>query len=178
MMGFADGKIRVLVTKPRIAGFGMNWQHCSHMAFVGLSDSYEAFYQAVRRCWRFGQNDEVMAHLIYSEIEGNVIENIKRKERESQRMADGMVQHMKDISSVNIRESSQESTPYLTDHASGEGWDLHLGDAVDVVRSIPDDSVHYSIFSLLLLRSSPIPTLSVTWGIVGRLMSLWLISLS
>lgn len=147
MMGFADGKIRVLVTKPRIAGFGMNWQHCSHMAFVGLSDSYEAFYQAVRRCWRFGQNDEVMAHLIYSEIEGNVIENIKRKERESQRMADGMVQHMKDISSVNIRESSQESTPYLTDHASGEGWDLHLGDAVDVVRSIPDDSVHYSIFS-------------------------------
>ena len=52
---FAHGKIRVLVSKPSICGFGLNWQHCNHMAFVGVTDSFEAYYQAVRRCWRFGQ---------------------------------------------------------------------------------------------------------------------------
>mgnify|MGYP000243410783 CR=1 FL=1 len=64
MLGFSAGEIRALVTKPSITGFGMNWQHCSNMAFVGLSDSYEQFYQAVRRCWRFGQKRQVAVHLV------------------------------------------------------------------------------------------------------------------
>lgn len=57
MIDFIEGRVRVLVTKPSICGFGMNFQHCADMAFVGLSDSYEQFYQAVRRCWRFGQKN-------------------------------------------------------------------------------------------------------------------------
>ena len=147
MMAFARGEIRVLVTKPRIAGFGMNWQHCANMAFVGLSDSYEAFYQAVRRCWRFGQTQQVHAHLIYSELEGNVVENVKRKEEESRQMAEGMVAHMKALSMEQIRDDGHAPESYMTDHASGEGWDLYLGDAVEGIKSIKDNTIHYSIFS-------------------------------
>ncbi|HAN91234.1 MAG TPA: helicase, partial [Nitrospira sp.] len=72
MLGFASGKYRVLITKPSIAGFGMNWQHCARMAFVGLSDSYEKYYQAIRRCWRFGQARPVTAYVVTSSSEGAI----------------------------------------------------------------------------------------------------------
>lgn len=78
---FSEGKIRVLVSKPKIAGFGMNWQHCAKIAFCGLSDSYESFYQAVRRCWRFGQTRPVDVHIVVSDIEEPVVRNIERKEK-------------------------------------------------------------------------------------------------
>jgi hypothetical protein len=91
LVGFADGSVRVLVTKPRIGGWGMNWQRCHRMAFVGLSDSYEAFYQATRRCWRFGQIHPVDVHLIYSEHERAVVENVLAKERQHEDMQDALV---------------------------------------------------------------------------------------
>src|ERR1051326_1803981 len=94
MFGFTDGEHRVLVSKPSIAGWGMNWQHCNNVAFVGLSDSYEAFYQAVRRCWRFGQTKPVNCYMITCEQEGAVVKNIERKERDAQKMAKEMVKHM------------------------------------------------------------------------------------
>lgn len=80
---FAAGRIRVLITKPKIAGFGLNWQHCARIGFVGVSDSFEAYYQAVRRCWRFGQKRQVHAYLFVSEQEGAVRANLERKEREA-----------------------------------------------------------------------------------------------
>ena len=91
---FQDGDIRVLVTKVSIAGFGMNFQQASRMAFVGLSDSYEAYYQAIRRCWRFGQTEPVEAHVVVSEIEAEIAANVQRKEREAQRVTDGLVRQM------------------------------------------------------------------------------------
>lgn len=103
LIRFASGDIRVLVTKPSIAGFGLNWQHCSDVAFTGLSDSYEQFYQAIRRCWRFGQKRAVECHVVTSTSEGAVVENIKRKEAASERMADMMVRHMQGLSSDAIR---------------------------------------------------------------------------
>jgi hypothetical protein len=112
LLGFASGKYRVLVTKPSIAGFGMNWQHCADMDFVGLSDSYEQFYQALRRCWRFGQTKEVHANIITADTEGAVTANIRRKERESMAMADNMVRHMKDISTGEIRGTRRMSSEY------------------------------------------------------------------
>jgi superfamily II DNA or RNA helicase len=84
---FAAGKIRVLVTKPKIAGFGLNWQHCRRIGFVGVTDSFEAYYQAVRRCWRFGQQREVYAYLFCSDQEGAVRANLERKERDALAMA-------------------------------------------------------------------------------------------
>jgi hypothetical protein len=112
MLGFADGKIRVLVSKPSICGFGMNFQRCNNMAFVGLSDSFESYYQATRRCWRFGQKSPVNVHVITSEMEGNVVRNIQRKERDAKRMADRMADNMSSISSAEIKGLSREKTQY------------------------------------------------------------------
>lgn len=86
MIGFSDGEHRVLITKPKIAGFGMNWQHCSKMIFVGLSDSFEQYYQAVRRCWRYGQQKPVTVYVVTADIEGAVVANIKRKEEQAEAM--------------------------------------------------------------------------------------------
>lgn len=90
MIGFAEGRHRVIVTKPKIAGFGLNWQHCANVAFVGVSDSFESYYQAVRRCWRFGQTRPVNVHLFVSELEGSVLRNLRRKEEEARLMSDAL----------------------------------------------------------------------------------------
>ena len=87
---FSDGEARVIVTKPSIAGFGLNWQHCSNMAFVGVTDSFESYYQAVRRCWRFGQKSPVDVHIFASELEGAVVSNLQRKERDARAMAESL----------------------------------------------------------------------------------------
>jgi hypothetical protein len=109
---FSEGRIRVLVTKPGVAGFGMNWQHCADTGFVGLNDSFEQFYQAVRRFWRFGQSQPVTAHIIASELEGSTVANIKRKEADAERMAAAMVMHMADLSSESIRGSVRDTPSY------------------------------------------------------------------
>lgn len=91
---FQDGEVRVLVTKPSIAGFGMNFQNCHQMIFVGLSDSWESYYQAVRRCWRFGQESPVDAYVVVSELEQQIVENIIRKEQTVAEWVDRLVRHM------------------------------------------------------------------------------------
>ena len=107
MLGFSDGKHRVIVTKPSICGFGMNWQHCSHMAFVGLSDSWEQYYQAIRRCWRFGQTRNVEVHVIVAETEGAVVANIERKERQATEMMSELVAHMKEFYRVERKDDAE-----------------------------------------------------------------------
>lgn len=96
LVGFATGKYRVLITKPKVAGFGMNWQHCNTMAFVGLSDSFEQYYQAVRRCWRQGQTRDVDVYVVAADVEGAVVENIRRK----QKMADRTMAEMSKLAST------------------------------------------------------------------------------
>jgi superfamily II DNA or RNA helicase len=91
---FTTGKVRVLVTKASIAGHGLNWQHCARTAFCGIGHSFELYYQAIRRFWRFGQQRSVHVHVIYSEAELGVIENLRRKEREAEEMTAGMVRFM------------------------------------------------------------------------------------
>lgn len=149
MRGFSSGEIRVIVTKPSIAGFGMNWQHCSNVAFIGLSDSYEQFYQAIRRCWRFGQKKQVNCHIIISEAEGAVMENIKRKERDAQNMSKQMVSNMHEISEVEIKGEQKQRSDYIREtRVDPNGrWTMNLGDCVDVVKDLPDESVGYSVYS-------------------------------
>jgi hypothetical protein len=93
---FAAGRIRVLVSKPSICGFGLNWQHSARMAFVGVTDSFESYYQAVRRCWRFGQKRDVHVHVFASSAEGAVVANIKRKERDANAMAESLSSETRD----------------------------------------------------------------------------------
>lgn len=92
--GYISGR-RVLVSKTSILGMGMNWQHCARMIFVGLSDSYEQYYQAIRRCYRYGQTRVVDAHIVLSEIEGQIANNVARKEREASHITDGLVSEMR-----------------------------------------------------------------------------------
>ena len=147
MLGFAEGKYRVLVSKPSIAGHGMNWQHCRNVAFLGLSDSYEAYYQALRRCWRFGQTQQVNVHIVTAEEEGAVVENIKRKENDAMTMAQNMVANMHDLSAEALHGTQRLSQVYETEVRRGEGWEMRLGDCVEESRHIPDESVGFTIFS-------------------------------
>lgn len=94
MLAFTRGEIQDLVTKPSIAGFGMNWQHCHSTVCVGLNDSFEQIYQLLRRFWRFGQTETVDAYMIASELEGAVVANQDRKERDFERMQAAMAEHM------------------------------------------------------------------------------------
>ena len=110
--GFTVDDVRILVTKPSIAGWGLNWQNCHNMIFVGLSDSYEMMYQAIRRCWRFGQTQKVIVHIVISEAEGAVKENIDRKEKQAAYMTRKMVEHTKAILERDIRGTQKISIPY------------------------------------------------------------------
>jgi DNA modification methylase len=144
---FTRGEARVLVSKASICGAGMNWQHCRDMVFAGMDDSYESFYQAIRRCYRFGQAFVVDVHLVYSESEGAVKANIERKQKQANDMADSMVSHMRELSQQKIKGASMEKSEYKRDVAQGEGWTVHLGDCVEVAREMPSDSIDYSVFS-------------------------------
>ena len=112
VIDFSNEKIRCLVSKSSIFGFGVNWQQCNHMIFVGLSDSYEQYYQAVRRCWRFGQTKPVEVYIIISKNEGCVKANIARKEAESERMKAEMTKYTKEITKKELQKTCRLSTPY------------------------------------------------------------------
>ena len=112
LIDFSEGRIRHLISKASIAGFGMNWQHCADTGFVGLNDSFEQFYQAIRRFWRFGQTQEVNCHIVSAETEGATVANIKRKEADAERMAAAMVMHMADLSSQAVRGMVRDTPNY------------------------------------------------------------------
>lgn len=95
LMAFTHGEARIIITKPSIAGFGLNWQHCAHQIHIGVSYSFEQTYQALRRSYRFGQTQPVQAHLIYAESEGDVLEILKGKQAAFQKMQTKMNASMK-----------------------------------------------------------------------------------
>jgi hypothetical protein len=86
LVGFSNGDIRVLLSKPSIAGFGLNWQHCNNLCFAGLNFSFEQFYQAIRRFWRFGQTKPVNAHVVMSEAERAIWTVVSRKAKDNETM--------------------------------------------------------------------------------------------
>ena len=145
MTGFTEGRYRVLVTKPTIAGFGMNWQHCHNMIFVGLSDSYEQQYQAIRRCWRFGQTQPVNAHIVTADTEGAVVANIKRKEQQATAMFESIVKHMSVY--TDVHQTGRMEMTYEFDVATGKDWTLYLGDSIQTIEEIDSESVGFTIFS-------------------------------
>lgn len=112
MLAFVDGSVRVLVTKPSIAGFGLNLQGCARQVFVGLSDSFEEYYQAVRRCWRFGQRRAVDVHVIVAETERAILENIRRKERDAVFMGDEMSRFTREFVRAAVRGTRRDVIEY------------------------------------------------------------------
>lgn len=146
MMGFADGKYRVLVTKPSIAGFGMNWQHCHKVAFCGMSHSYEQFYQAVRRCWRFGQEYPVDVELFVTDLEESIVANVLRKKDDTEGMKAEMMARTSRIKE-DTEKTSRDASEYIEDTRKGDGWTMMLGDCVERIREIESDSIGFSVFS-------------------------------
>jgi len=146
MLGFADGKYRVIVTKPSIAGFGMNWQHCNHIAFCGMSHSYEQFYQAVRRCYRFGQEKPVDVSIFITEIEQEIVRNVLAKKESNETMKKEMTKRSKRIKQ-DAEKTDRDVSPYIEDDAEGEGWRMLLGDCVTRLSEFPDDYFGFSVFS-------------------------------
>jgi superfamily II DNA or RNA helicase len=112
LVGFSEGRYRVLVTKPSIAGFGLNWQHCAKMVFVGASHSYEQTYQAIRRCWRFGQRRPVHVHVIRAETESAIIANFRRKEADAERLSRQMVEFMREGMALDVGAARRETNAY------------------------------------------------------------------
>lgn len=112
LVGFANGEHRVLVSKPSICGHGLNWQHCARVVFVGASHSYEQTYQAVRRCWRFGQQRAVDVHIIRAETESAIVANYRRKEADAERLSARMVEHMRAFMKAEIGVAVRETRGY------------------------------------------------------------------
>jgi superfamily II DNA or RNA helicase len=113
ILDFTAGKIKSIVSKPEIYGFGINLQNCHRIIFVGLSDSFEQYYQAVRRCWRFGQKHPVDVYIITSEAEGAVKQNIERKQKDAEKMTAEMVKHTKEILKSEIAHTMRISESYI-----------------------------------------------------------------
>lgn len=141
------GNVPILISKPDIFGFGVNWQHCNSMAFVGLSDSFEQLYQSVRRCWRFGQTKPVNAYIITSKAEGAVVRNIEQKERKFNDMLSGMISATSEINKANLKATSGEKDMLEHEVTTGNGWEMRLGDCCEELKTLEDNSIHYSIFS-------------------------------
>lgn len=111
-LGFQSGKIRVIVTKGSIAGYGLNWQNCHNMAFVGISDSFETQYQSIRRCWRFGQSKPVNVYFVLAAKEGCVKANIDRKQADMQHMRDEMLKYAKEIMKKELQKTVRVVSTY------------------------------------------------------------------
>lgn len=109
-----EGERKILISKPSVFGYGMNWQHCCREIFVGLSDSFEAYYQAVRRCWRFGQTMPVDVYIVISEAEGAVKANIERKQADAIRLTQELVKYTKDILQSDVRHTTRITETYFT----------------------------------------------------------------
>ena len=104
LRAFSDGEIRVLVTKPSIGAWGLNWQHCHRMTYF-VSHSYEQYYQAVRRSWRFGQTQPVTVDVIASKATEAILDNLQRKSRQADRMFDALLTHMSDALKIERRKN-------------------------------------------------------------------------
>lgn len=144
--GFQDGDYRVLITKPKIAGFGMNFQNAHKMAFVGLSDSWEAYYQCIRRCYRFGQTQRVEVNIILSDAEQEIYQNVMRKEKEARAMSQSLIENVQQFEKAEI-ESADFNFQYSTADEAGHNFRLMLGDSTERLKEMADDSVDMSVFS-------------------------------
>lgn len=143
---FQSGKIRVLVTKAKIAGMGINLQNCHNQIWLGLTDSFEIYYQGVRRSYRFGQDHPVWVYIVLSDIEEEIFQNVLRKEEEAKKMSDQLIKHVQqfekdEIENISKKGEYQEKTIQTNDYK------LMLGDSCERLAEIPDNSIDLSVFS-------------------------------
>jgi superfamily II DNA or RNA helicase len=144
LVGFADGEFKTLITKPSIAGYGMNFQNCHRCAFVGLSYSFENLYQAIRRVYRFGQANEVECLIVETDAECGINDVVTRKIQDHERMQTEMCNHMKEFQTMKNKQLA--GLPQLKNEES-ETWKLYNGDCVQTCGLIADGTIDFSVFS-------------------------------
>lgn len=144
--GFISGKYRVLVTKPKIGGFGLNLQHAHKMAFVGLSDSWESYYQCVAREHRYMQKEPVDVHIVLADVEEPIFQNVKRKEEQAEQMSKQLIKHVAQYEREELDQEESESY-YQADQVITDDYTVMLGDSVERLKELDNESVDLSIFS-------------------------------
>ncbi len=144
---FQDGNIRVLVTKSKIAGFGLNLQNASNMVFLGLSDSWESFYQAIRREWRYGQKNEVNVYLIIHDAEAEVYENILRKDAMAKRLKEKLIEQIRVYEQEELGKDANLVVDYQEDTIKEGKWIAMLGDSCERLKEVADNSIDLSVYS-------------------------------
>lgn len=158
LAAFARGEIRILATKGSLAGFGMNWQHCARVVKLASNFSFEDFYQELRRCWRFGQTREVVAHVICASGEERIRAVVAEKQAGHIEQRKQMVAAQREVQLEALAERRAEIGEGYLETRQGEGWKIHHGDCVEVMRGMPADSVglnlHSPPFSSLYIYSA------------------------
>lgn len=143
LLGFGNGDFRVLVTKLKIAQFGMNYQNCHNQIYASLDFSFEATYQGIRRSYRFGQMDTVKIYLITTDT----MQNVKKSFDEKQKSFKDMQAAMTDAMNRNINKQINLKNMEVNDNYKSKYCDIKLGDCVQLIRDVPTESVGFSIFS-------------------------------
>jgi superfamily II DNA or RNA helicase len=143
LLGFANNEFRILITKTKIASFGMNYQNCRNQIFASLDFSFEGLYQAIRRSYRFGQKQEVNIYLITTDTMANVNESINRKQKQFEIMQDEMAKAINENLNGNIMSSGD----FDTTEEVNEWYNIKRGDCVQLISSVPDNSIGLSVFS-------------------------------
>jgi len=145
---FQDGKIRILVTKPKIGGFGMNFQNCHNIVFYGLNDSWETYYQSIRRCYRFGQTLPVNVYIIISDVETAIYENVKKKAEMAENMMNGLINEVKIYEMEELGKASKKIDYDLnTREFKSENFEAYLNDSCDKLMEFKENSIHLSVYS-------------------------------
>lgn len=147
LLGKWENEIPVMITKAKVLGMGMNFQFCSNMIFYGLNDSWEMYYQAVRRCWRFGQKKPVNVWIIISEHEQEIYENITRKDEQAKRLRVKMIEQLEDIEKGELKGMEIEKDNYKTNVVKGRNFTVYLGDSCEKLTEIKDGSIDLSVYS-------------------------------
>jgi DNA modification methylase len=146
---FSDGEINHIVTDPSMFGHGMNWQHARIQFFLGLSDSYEEYYQAMRRLWRNGQTRDVYTFWVYADTEGNVIKNINRKQQQHDQLYDRIVKRMARHYDASIldHQIEKDEMEYKVDYFESDDYKVFLGDSAEMLEQVENDSIHLTVTS-------------------------------
>lgn len=145
---FKNGKTRVLITKVKIAGMGMNFQNCHNMIFFGINDSWESYYQGIRREWRYGQKYPVNIKIVLNHTEQNILENIRRKEQHANDIFNGVISNITEFNKIEMGVKKMSShDEYKEKIFEGKNFKLYNADSIEAINNIEDNSIDISIFS-------------------------------
>jgi hypothetical protein len=143
LLGFAQNEFRVLISKTKIASFGMNYQNCRNQIFASLDFSFEGLYQAIRRSYRFGQKNEVNIYLITTDTMANVNQSINTKQKQFEHMQNEMGKAV----NANLNNQLMQVSDFDVTEESNEWYRIKRGDCVQLIKDVESETVGLSVFS-------------------------------